>query len=452
MILLRDYQNKILDDTRSLLLKNENSVLICSPTGSGKTALTAHMLLSAQERGMPSWFVVHRRELINQSRSTFHKVGLKHGIIAADYDDTSDIIKICSIQTLARRLAFVKKPTMIVWDECHHVAAKSWSTIHSAFKDAIHIGLSATPLRLDGAGLGGWFDKLVLGPTVNDLIKDKWLSPFKLYAPSRPDLSGISTIMGDFEKTELAIAMDKPSITGNVVVEYNKLAQGKRAILRAVSIKHSQNIADKFNASGIPAKHVDGNTHHDERDRALKQFERGEILVLCNVDLFSEGVDIPAIECAIDLRPTQSLTLWLQFCGRALRYTTDNKTAIIIDHAGNVYRHGFPDDIRDWTLEEGKKLTKKQKKEVPIRNCDKCFAVLPASSTYCKYCEHTLTVQGRVVDEKEGDLLEVKNTELIAKKKERKMATSLEQLISLGKKRGYKNPHYWAKMVMNGRQ
>ena len=454
MIALRDYQIKIINETRELLRAGETSVLIQSPTASGKTALTAHMLHTAsQVKKMRSWFIVHRRELINQSCATFDRVGVDYGIISAGYPQkTKALVQICSIQTLCRRLAYHDAPQLVVWDECHHQAAKTWARIRETYNSAIHIGLTATPCRLDGAGLGKWFNKMICGKGVAELINEGWLSKFRLYAPKPPVLDHVPVAMGDFEKSQLSVLMNKPSITGSAINEYKRLANGQRALLRAVSIEHSKNVAAEFNAHGIPAKHVDGDTFADERDRAIKDFATGKIKVLCNVDLFSEGVDIPAVECAIDLRPTQSLALWLQFCGRVLRTSDGKEFATIIDHAGNVFRHGLPDEKREWSLDDRVKQARKKEKPETIRTCDKCLAALPSNSTYCKYCEHVLPVVPRKVDVVEGDLVEVKLAEKKAARMEQGQALSYQSLVSLATKRGYKNPSWWAKKVMEGRR
>jgi DNA repair protein RadD len=450
---LRDYQQVIIDQARDLIRAGETSILLQAPTGAGKTALCAHMLGTASARGQQSWFVVHRRELIRQSSRTFRAVGIPHGIVASGFvGDALQPAQICSVQTLAQRHERMRRPRLIVWDECHHVAAASWAKIHEAYPDAIHIGLSATPQRLDGTGLGAWFRNMVAGPSVSWLIESGFLARYRLFAPSKPDLGNVHTRMGDFVRSESAAVMDRPSITGDAVAHYRKLAGGKRAVVFCTSVEHSQHVVAQFRAAGVPAEHVDGETDPRERDASLRRFESGETLILSNVELFGEGVDIPGIECAILLRPTQSLSLYLQQVGRALRPAPGKAEAIILDHAGNALRHGLPDDDRTWSLDGAKKKSRKaDPDDVPVKQCPQCFAVVRAQVQRCA-CGHVWIPQGRMVDEQAGELQEIDPAVLRRQRiVEQGSARSLEDLIKLGVARGYKNPRAWALHVFQAR-
>lgn len=452
---LRPYQHDIVTQVRQAMLAGRRSILVCSPTGSGKTALTAHMLATSASKGMASWFIVHRRELIKQSMRTFDKIGLKHGVIAASFiEEPKPLTQIASIGTLANRYNKIRQPKLIVWDECHHVAAGSWSKIFNGIDNAFHIGLTATPERLDGRGLGEYFEHMVKGPSVKWLIENNYLSPYKLFAPSGLSLTGVHTRMGDFVKSELVNAIDKPTITGNAIREYKKQCEGARAVAFCVSIEHSQHVVAQFNANGIPALHVDGETPASERDYAIQRFERGDVKILSNVDLFGEGFDLPAIECGILLRPTQSLGLYLQQVGRTLRTFPGKERAIILDHAGNVERHGLPDEVREWTL-EGREIRKGKEKKETVKVCQQCYAAQVPGKTHCLFCGYEFEIQSREVDEVDGELVEVDPSLLAqrrAKKREQGSAQSLQDLIEVGRKRGYKRPEMWAKYVFNGRQ
>ena len=306
MFKLRPYQLDIIQQARQLIKNGVRSILIQSPTGSGKTCLTAHMMGTSSQKGIPSWFVVHRRELLYQSSRTFDDVGIPYGIIAAGFPANSKpLVQIASVQSLARRINKVKSPKLIVWDECHHLAAKSYSKIHANYPDAIHIGLTATPQRLDGKGLGGWFTHMVHGPSPAILIEQGYLSPYRAYAPMTIDATGLHERMGDFISKEVEAIVDKPTITGDAIKHYLRYAQGKRAIVFCASIKHSNHVAEQFNLSGIPAEHVDGETDRRIRDAAMGRFNAGKALIICNVDLFGEGLDVVALEAVILLRHTQ---------------------------------------------------------------------------------------------------------------------------------------------------
>ncbi len=418
-------------------------IIIVLATGGGKTLLTASMLKTAAQKSISSIFNCHRRELINQTHIAFNELNIGHGIIGAGFHfSPRPMVTIASVQTIKNKLHQVRKPGLVVFDECHHLAAKSWRKIFEAFPEAYILGLTATPERLDGTGLNEFFPVMVQGPTVQELIDDGYLSKYKIFAPKNVDVSNVHSRMGDFISSELAKEIDKPTITGDAINEYKKLAFGKRAIVRGVSIEHSKHIAEQFNRSGISAQHVDGKTPPQARDLAMESFRRGDTLVLSNVDLFGEGLDVPSVECVIDLRPTKSLTLWLQFCGRALRTSPGKEYAIIIDNAGNSLRHGLPCDERLWSL-KGRPKKSKEDTGPMIRLCPQCFFACNSWRKECPECKHQFTVQPREVEHKDGELSEIDIKSMkINRKKEENDCKTLEDFMALGEKRGYKKS--WA--------
>lgn len=454
MITLRPYQTQAVQDMRSLMQQGCKSILYQGATGSGKTALTAHMLHTAFSKGMRSFFIVHRKELIDQSSRAFKLEGLNHGIISAGYGrDHSQLVQIAGIGTLARRLHRYRQPSLIVWDECHHVAAKSWATVFRAYPNAYHIGLTATPERLDGQGLGTFFKRIVLGPTVSWLIQNGFLSKYKLYAPSHVNLENVQKRMGDYARDQLATAMDKPKITGSAVEHYKKYASGKRAIVFAVSIEHSKHIVEQFQREGFNAAHVDGETDSDTRSRAISDFATGNLQVLSNVELFGEGFDVPSMECAILLRPTQSLGLYLQQVGRSLRPSDQKAFAIILDHVGNCERFGLPDQEREWSLEGRDKS--KGEYQVPVRICPVCFGTQNTGRESCTFCGALFPLKPREVETVAGHLKEIDQAQLALKlkwKREQGLQKGFKELVALGQARGYKRPTAWAMMVLKGRQ
>lgn len=336
---------------------------------------------------------------------------------------------------------------------CHHIAAGSWSKIYEAFPEAFHIGLTATPERLDGTGLKHWFQELINGPSVQWLIQQGFLAPYKIYAPSSVNTEGMHTRAGDFVTSELQGAVDKPSITGNAIEHYKRLAPGKRAVVFCVSIEHSKHVVDQFKASGVQAEHVDGETDPYERDETIRRFKNGQTMVLSNVELFGEGFDLPALEVAILLRPTQSLGLYLQQVGRSLRPMPGKVGAVILDHAGNCARFGLPCDEREWTLEGRARRKSGESDSISVRICPKCFAAQPSGCATCAYCGHQFELKPRSVEQKDGDLSELDIEKLRrVRRREQGGAQSMEDLIELGKQRGYKRPYMWAKYVFNSRQ
>ena len=454
MFQLRPYQNQIIHDTR-MALREHMAVLIVSPTASGKTALTATMIGSASKKGKSCFFTCHRRELILQSSNTFDFVGIKHGIICSGFSfSPHNLIQICGIQTLGRRLSRVKPPDLIIIDECSHLPAKTWSKVFHAYPDAKIIGLTAVPQRLDGKGLADFFSCMVSGPSVKQLIDDGYLSKYRLFAPPCPDLKGVHIRAGDYIKEELESKMDKSVLIGNAVKHYRRLLYGKRALIFAVSIKHSEHIVAEFNANQIPSAHVDGNSTPSYRDEMMARFRSGDIKILSNCEIFTEGVDVPQLEGVILMRPTQSLSLYLQMIGRALRLSDGKSEAIILDHAGNTLKHGLPCDDRQWSLEG---ITKKPKDNgepsITIHQCPKCYRVCKITIRICPECQYEWKPEGRLIKEKEGELQEVSLEE---RRKQRLIAQgrarTLEELTELGKVRGYKKPQWWALQIKRARE
>lgn len=449
---LRPYQSDIIDQTRNAL-RSHHSVLIQAPTGSGKTALAAHMIARAAERGRRAWFVCHRDFLLTQTAAAFDMAGVKYGYISANREfNPYHHVQIASIDTLRRRFGRLLPPDLIVWDECHHLAARSWSAVAKWAGISRHVGLSATPARLDGRGLGAFFGSMVRGPSVAWLIERGFLSAYRAFAPGRPDLSGIPKRAGDYATTELAEVMDTAQIAGNIVGQYRSRALGKKAIYYAVSIEHSRHIAEAFCRSGIAAEHLDGNSSLVERADAARRLASGEVAVLTNVELFGEGFDLSAlageatIECVGLCRPTQSLALHLQQVGRALR--PKDEPAIILDHAGNLMRHGLPDDEREWSLDGIRRATKDRDVGPPVRMCDACYGVFSATTRICPYCGVQAALTPREVEEIQADLVEA-DRELLkaARQREVQRARTLEDLIAIGKARGYRDGwayHRWA--------
>jgi superfamily II DNA or RNA helicase len=257
---------------------------------------------------------------------------------------------------------------------------------------------------------------------------------------------------GDYKKDELSRAVDKPTITGNAVKHYLKLCNGARAVVFCVSIEHSKHVVDEFGKYGIPAAHVDGETPTEERDEAVKNFASGKIKVLSNVELFGEGFDLPALEVAILLRPTASIGLFIQQTGRALRTCPGKEAALILDHAGNVSRHGLPDEERDWSL-EGHQCKTKNEKSLSVRICPSCFGAQKSGSPVCRFCGFVFQIKQREVAHVDGDLKEIDLDQLRKiKRSEQGRCQTLEELTELGKKRGYKFPYRWAKFLFQARQ
>jgi len=431
------------------------------PTGGGKTVLAARMVKAAHDRKVKTWFTVHRKELLDQSVRTFGDGDITAGVIAPDFTPNLDLnTQIASVQTLARRYTRLSPPGLIFWDEAHHVAAGTWAKIFEAFPSAFHVGLTATPERLDGKGLSNWFDEMVCGPDTAELIAKGYLSPYVLYGPPAIQVDGLHTRFGDYKHDELDKAANKPTITGDAIKHYKKHCEGKRAVVFCVSVEHSRNVVALFRASGFNAEHVDGSTPKAERRMAVDRFRRGATQILSNVELFGEGFDLPAIEAAILLRPTQSMAVYLQQIGRALRTYPGKTHATILDHAGNWSRHGLPDQPREWSLNGRAEREKNERNDGPsVRVCPSCFAAVFIGRPTCAYCGHEFPIKPREVQQVEGELEKVDPAVLQRQKQEAKWkrlseqsaAKDLDALIALGRARGHKRPEFWARCIWRSR-
>ena len=449
---LRPRQTELLNEVRRHIAEGKKRILIQAPTGFGKTVIGAKILEGAAQKGNRAFFIVHRRELIRQSYQTLAQSSdISMGVVAAGFQDKRHSqTQICSVQTLGNRLHLIPPPALVLWDECHHIAAASYRRVFAEYPGAVHIGLTATPRRLDGRGLDDFFDVMVPGPSISTLIGEGWLCDYALYAPSHADLTGVRSLGGDYHKGDLDAAMRGSSVTGDAVREYRRHADGKRAIAFVWSIEASIDMARRFNEAGVPAEHVDGTTDELIRDAAMQRFIAGETLVLCNVDLYSEGVDVPAVECIIMLQPTKSLTRYMQQIGRSLRVQAGKDRATILDHAGNSEQHGLPDDEREWTLEGVKKKAKKA--EAPgIKMCPECLRYVQSVARQCRYCGFRFVVQFRDIDEVEGELAAVDAEQVRRDRKAEIWSAKTEaDLHALAKARGYK--HGWVKHIMQSRE
>lgn len=433
---LRGYQQQAIDDLRNAYRAGAKTPLLCLPTGGGKTIIFSAIAQSAVARGRQVLILVHRRELLHQASRKLTDIGLDHGLIAAGIPAANASLQVASVQTLVRRLPTMDwQPSLIIIDEAHHASAGQWSRILDKWPDAFRLGVTATPCRLDGRGLASAFDQLVLGPSVADLISAGFLSPARIYAPPVvADLSGLRRRAGDYAADQAATAMDRPTVTGDAIAHYQRLAPGQRAIAFCCSIDHASHVAASFNAAGIPAATLLGNT--PDRDAVVAAFDAGSVQILVTVDVVSEGFDIPAASCAILLRPTQSLGLYLQQVGRVLRPAPGKVAAIVLDHVGNVHRHGFPDDHREWTLAEGARRATGTAAP-SVRTCPKCYAAFKPQPQ-CPACGAACApIKSRKIQQLAGELTELRRDAIRATRREQGKARTLPQLLALAKERGY---------------
>lgn len=457
---LRDFQADMLDRAIGEMHRGSRRVLLQAPTGAGKTFLAAALLSATSALGWRSQFIVHRKELIEQTSDSFlTNWDLAHSYVAAGkpFDPDAEVL-LAGVQTLANRLDVVPDPHLIVVDEAHHATAGTWERVMFAYPDAWIIGLTATPERLDGRGLEDHFDVLVDGPSTAWLIERGYLSRYTYYAPGIPDLSQVSTVAGDFNRGGLGDVMDRPKLIGDVVDHYRKLAGRQQGIVFAVNREHSRHLAEAFQAAGVPAAHVDGEMNDRARGDAMISYRTGATRVLTNVDLFGEGLDVPGIGYVGLARPTKSLSLFLQQVGRGLRPAPGKTEAIICDHAGNAFTHGLPDDVREWSLEGRKRRSRSTNDDaIPIRQCLVCYRVSFSTATVCPGCGTPFPKSQREIEQEAGELaklerIEAKRDATRRRKAEEQDAKSYEALVALGEQRNYPNPGGWARGRMRARE
>lgn len=440
MIALRPYQTDMVHHIMHSFSQGAQRVCAVAPCGAGKTITVGWMIARAQLQGLRTLFIVHRKELLEQADRTFTTMGIRHGIVAPGTGmDPSQTVQIGSTQTVAKRLEKIGPIDFIVIDEAHHATANTWRTIMTYYQQAETLGVTATPARLGGSGLGDVFQDLVIGPTVQQLIQWGNLAPYRYFAPpSKANVGSVPVRMGDYVKSELETAVNDADIIGDIVANYRKLANGMQACCYCVTRKHSEHVAAMFRAAGISAQHVDGETDKSLRATIIDRFRKRDIKVLCNVDLFGEGFDVPGMEAVILARPTQSLTLYIQQSMRAMRPdpSNPNKTAVIIDHAGNCFRHGLPDDDREWTL----KVKPKRKREdtgTSLTMCEKCFQVYESHLRTCPYCGYVKPVAQKELTQADGELQEIARI-----KREQRIevgkARTKQDLEQIAIERGYK--------------
>lgn len=434
-------------------------VVLVEPTGAGKTVIFSEII---KEHNAPTCAIAHRQELVSQISLALARDGVRHKIIGpkkvvrlcvnihmaelgVSYYDPSSLVAVAGVDTLVRRYDELKNwlnsVTLWVQDEAHHVLQNNkWGTAAMMFPNAKGLGVTATPIRADGKGLGrhadGLFDAMVEGPTMRDLINQGYLTDYRVFAPpSDLDLSQVTTsASGDFSPNKLSTAVKKSHITGDVVKHYQRIAPGKLGITFATDVETATDIAKQFNDAGVPAAVVSAKTSDADRIAILRRFKNRELLQLVNVDLFGEGFDLPAIEVVSMARPTQSYALYVQQFGRALRLMIDailsgkwdtftdeqrrdliaqsiKPHAIIIDHVGNVERHGLPDIKREWTLDRREKRSRgKPDDAIPVRTClnEACLSVYERIYNACPFCGFKPVPAPRSGPEQvDGDLMEI---------------------------------------------
>lgn len=385
---LRLYQEKFLEDIRLSIRPKFNRkgeptkglgyrrVCAVLPTGGGKTVIFSAMAAGAVKLGKVVWAVAHRERLIQQMSSKFQEFGLHHGIIRSGIPETPSQVQCAMIQTLKNRLAksvSLQLPDLLIIDECHHTPSNTYDQLIQMMPPTTFIvGFTATPERLDGKGLGQHFEYMIVGPREHELISMGFLARPVVFCPPTVDVSGLHSKYGDYVAKEVEERMDKPQIIGDIIEHYKKLAGGKSTVCFVRGVAYAAKLAQEFCDAGVSARHIEGEMTADEQAEIMSSFEQKKFLVLISVDLVSEGVDVPGIECVILARPSKSLALLRQMMGRGLRVFEGKDEAIIIDHvkATDLVE---PDEPIDWSLFGAKTREKDEDEKEPPKTCSDCF-------------------------------------------------------------------------------
>jgi DNA repair protein RadD len=382
---LRPYQEQSIQQLRTEVRNGYSKIGLMLPTGAGKTLIAATLIQNALEKGKRVGFICDRIDLIDQTSAAFDAMGIDHGVIQADHwrTDYAKKVQVCSIQTLGRRR--VPEFDLFIVDEFHTMYKPQLDIMKK--HDAIYIGLSATPFS---KGLGLHWEKLVVGSTTKSLIKDGYLSDFVVYGPPPPDLKGVKVQMGDYNQRQLAERVDQSAPIGDVVRTWLKYGEHRQTIIFAVNIAHSKHIAQEFQNNGISAYHIDAYTDSDERRQLIKAYKEGTVKVLICVDILTKGFDAPETGTLVMARPTKSLIVHLQQIGRVLRIAPGKENAIILDHGGNVSRHGFPtDDViptdMNMDIRQQSERSEKTVEKLP-HACPSCHLMMEPDVWVCPNC------------------------------------------------------------------
>lgn len=407
-MILRDYQLQAVDECRAHIREGVRRILIHSGTGTGKTVIASEITRLAVKLGNRVLFMAHRKELIDQPWKKLKLFGIEAGVIMATDSRRAPWlpVQVASVQTLVRRS---HKPVahLVIVDECHRAPADTYQDILKHYPEAVILGLTATPCRGDDKGLSDMFDVMVSCPSVRQMTMTMnpatgvpYLVPTVVYAPTTPKLEHKGG--GDYMKTELA-SLDKPKIIGDIVAEWLKHGGNRQTVVFAASIPQSQKIVENFKAQGVIAEHLDGMTPKEDREAMLERLESGNTRLVSNVGVLTEGWDSPNVACVVLARPTNSMGLFLQMCGRALRPAPGKKDCVILDHGNCHAQHGFVDDDREWSLAAGVKK-KPTDKVTPVATCKVCYFTFPSGPDRCAACGSVIPKQHRNIQTIEGEL------------------------------------------------
>ena len=416
---LRDYQQDAVEQLREAIVVHGSAVYVL-PTGAGKTVVAAEIARLGFEKGSRTLLLVHRRELVKQGLDTLRVAspGLEVGVEAAGWPSWPHApLQVGMVQSIVRR-SWDVRPDIVIVDEAHHARAATWDNVLARWPDAVRIGLTATPERLDRKGLGEHFATMVLGPTIPELVEQGWLAPCRVFSvPDGLDEEGVKRdIHGDLLKRELGKRITK-GVVAKAANAYCRYTPGKKAIFFGINRAHSRMVCAALREMGVAAEHVEGDDHPARRDRIMQDFRHGKLSVVGNVDIISEGFDAPSCEVIMLGARTSSIARYLQWCGRAMR-PGPGKVAVILCLAGTAHTLGLPDEVREWSLEDGE-IQQRERETDDLKVCPECRAV--HRGMVCRFCGYER--QTEKVEE-----VDVELKELTSKVKLKEQARRREEL------------------------
>lgn len=419
---LRDYQQKAIQIIKTNFSSGILKQLLVMPTGSGKTVIFCDLLKRCHDKGIPALMVVRGRSLVDQASRRLSREGVPHGVLMAnDYRyRLREPIQVISIDTVVRR-KLKPKADLIIIDEAHLAVSKSYKEFLKNYNGIL--GVTATPYP--DQGLGHIATEIVEPISFDELVAQGYLIAPRYFAPTVPNLKGVQVQGGEYNQEQLAVRMD--TLVGDVVGHYKKLASGRKAVCFAVNIRHSNNLCDAFNSNGIRAIHLDADTPDDKRLEAIERLRMGELNILVNVGIMGLGVDIPCLDCVILARPTRSVNLYIQQIGRATRPYSGKKDFLVLDHAGNILRHGFINEKREAILTTQSVVARTKSPTT----CLLCFSVFYGGQ--CPSCGNVNETQFRTLSVKDGEL-----TEIVKLTEDQKLIRHVQELKKIRKQKGYK--------------
>lgn len=451
---LRNYQQTIVNNCRDAFKNGYKKLCCVLPCGAGKTAIFCYLayLNTLKKPSNRVLILLHRKELLKQTIEAFKS-----------FQISTDHIDIAMIQSFKNTLKTSVKPySLIIIDECHHATSNSFQRVLSAYSGVALIGFTATPARLDGKPLGEIFDRLIVGVDYAYLISNNYLVDYDYFSPDLNfNFSEWKLKSGDFDTADNAYHLDKKAIYGDIL-KYIDLS--KKTIIYSPTVDYSKKLEAQINEhfNARVSAEFNGTTPQPERDQIINDFKNDKIKILINVDLIGEGFNVPSCDCVFLLRATQSLTLYIQQAGRALRADPNNpnKRASIFDFVGNIYRFGFPDAPRVWSLSSTLKNSHKHETvhdSLIIKTCPQCLrSFVPSQmlpNRLCPYCKSYIQLNTREIaiqDKKELAL--IKKNQLIENRRQRGRCRTFQQLKKLGEEKGYAHPAQWAYYVLKNRK